>query len=257
MKNSPYNVALRLWDKFGGELNAGNEQKLQLELELQKKLLAFLQIGEFYYYIFNVRTCEFELVSPSVEKILGYQPSQVTLEFLFNKFHPEDQAWYVNFENEVGIFLHSLPKDKMFDYKVRMNLRMQRKNGEYASILYQSIVLQQDENGKILRALGAHTDITHLKPSIKPSLSFIGLGNEPSYVNVQPGKILIPVKEALSEREKEILQLIIRGKQNKEIAEILDISKLTVDKHRNNMIKRNNLKNSGELIAEAIKNGWI
>lgn len=50
---------------------------------------------------------------------------------------------------------------------------------------------------------------------------------------------------------------MIEGKQTKEIAQILRISKLTADKHRKNMIARNHLKNSAELIAEAIKNGWL
>lgn len=257
MSKSPLNVALQIWGEFSGKMNTANEEQLHLQLELHKKLLQFLQAGDFYYYVFNVTAAELEFVSASIEKILGYDPSEVTLDFLFNKIHPEDQVWYVNFENEVGRFLHSLPKDKMFDYKVRMNLRMQKKDGTYAYILYQAIALEQDESGKIVRSLGAHTDITHLKPSAKPSLSFIGLGNEPSYVDIHPGKILIPVREVLSKREKDVLKLMIRGKQNKEIAEILNISKLTVDRHRKNMIKRNKLSSSGELIAEAIKNVWI
>lgn len=257
MKSSPYNIALKVWDNFSGTPESNSLHQLQAELEINKKLLHFIQAGEFYYYVFNVNTAEFEFVSPSIESILGYQVSDINLHFLFNKIHPEDQAHYVNFENEVGRFLHSLPKEKMFQYKVRLNFRIQNSTGEYLQILYQAIALEQDDQGKIIRSLGSHTDISYLNPSIKPTLSFIGMDGEPSYFDVQIGKPLIPIKEPLSIREKEILKLIIDGKQNKEIAEILFISKQTVDKHRKNMIKRNQLKNSGELIAEAIKNGWI
>jgi DNA-binding CsgD family transcriptional regulator len=257
MPTTPYNVALKVWDNFSGDLKSDSIHQLQAELEINKKLLHFFQAGDFYYYVFNVNTAEFEFVSPSITNVLGYQVSEITLQFLFNKIHPEDQVHYVNFENEVGRFLHSLPKEKMFQYKVRMNFRIQNSSGNYIQILYQATALEQDEHGKIVRSLGSHTDITHLKPSIKPTLSFISLDGSDSYVDVQIGKPLIPVKEPLSLREKEILKLIINGKQNKEIAEILFISKQTVDKHRKNMIKRNNVNNSGELIAEAIKNGWI
>jgi DNA-binding CsgD family transcriptional regulator len=49
----------------------------------------------------------------------------------------------------------------------------------------------------------------------------------------------------------------MNGMLNKEIAEQLHISKETVDKHRKNMLEKNNCKNSNELIAKAIKKGWI
>ncbi|MGQ7447597.1 response regulator transcription factor, partial [Streptococcus suis] len=90
----------------------------------------------------------------------------------------------------------------------------------------------------------------------KPSLSFIGLNGEPSFIDVQIGEPLFPFKEKLTKREKEILLHIIDGKLNKQIATILNISKETVDKHRKNMIEKANCSNSGELIAMAIKNGW-
>ncbi|WP_257574689.1 LuxR C-terminal-related transcriptional regulator [Hydrobacter penzbergensis] len=160
-------------------------------------------------------------------------------------------------ENEVAKFLYSLSKEKMFKYKVRMDIRMRKKNGEYTRILYQAMVFELNEDGSVLRSFGAHTDIGHLKMERKPSLSFIGFDGEPSYTNVQINEVLIPIKETLSKREKQILILIMNGMLNKEIAEHLHISKETVDKHRKNMLEKNNCKNSNELIAKAIKKGWI
>ena len=159
-------------------------------------------------------------------------------------------------ENEVAKFLYSLSKEKMFKYKVRMDIRMRKKNGEYTRILYQAMVFELNEDGSVLRSFGAHTDIGHLKMEGKPSLSFIGFDGEPSHTNVQINEVLIPIKETLSKREKQILILIMNGMLNKEIAEHLHISKETVDKHRKNMLEKNNCKNSNELIAKAIKKGW-
>lgn len=142
-------------------------------------------------------------------------------------------------------------------YKVRMDFRVRKKDGSYIRVLYQNIAIQLFENGNIHRSLGLMTDISHIKLNGKPMLSFIGLDGEPSYIDVKPGEILIPIDDPISKREKEILLLIIDGKLNKEIAHILHISKETVDKHRKNMIKKNNCTNSNELIALAIKNGWL
>ncbi|WP_420553675.1 response regulator [Tenacibaculum aiptasiae] len=56
----------------------------------------------------------------------------------------------------------------------------------------------------------------------------------------------------LSNREKEILQLIANGNTSKEIAEVLFIAKTTVDTHRKNMIRKLNLKGGNELVKYAI-----
>ena len=61
----------------------------------------------------------------------------------------------------------------------------------------------------------------------------------------------------LTRREKQVLKLLIEGKLSKEISCILNISKQTVDTHRKNMLHKNNLSSTGELIGKAIRYGWI
>ena len=61
------------------------------------------------------------------------------------------------------------------------------------------------------------------------------------------------ITSCLTEREKEILQLIIEGLTSKQIAEKLFISKTTVDTHRKNIMERTNTNSTVELIAHALK----
>lgn len=63
--------------------------------------------------------------------------------------------------------------------------------------------------------------------------------------------------EALTEREKEILQLIWSGLKNKEIAERLEISVKTVEAHRANMMKKVRVSNAAQLLNAAIQEGLI
>jgi len=56
----------------------------------------------------------------------------------------------------------------------------------------------------------------------------------------------------LSTREKEIMEQIKEGHTSKEIAEILSISKLTVDTHRKNMMHKLEISNTAELIRFAL-----
>lgn len=61
----------------------------------------------------------------------------------------------------------------------------------------------------------------------------------------------------LSERELEILVLICQGYSNQEIADLLFISKRTVDKHRANILEKSESKNTAQLVVYAIKNRLV
>lgn len=60
-------------------------------------------------------------------------------------------------------------------------------------------------------------------------------------------------KSVLSRREKEILALIAQRKTSQEIADMLFISKSTIDTHRKNMIQKLSLKGANELLGYAIE----
>jgi len=61
------------------------------------------------------------------------------------------------------------------------------------------------------------------------------------------------LKDSISQREIEVLQLISLGYSNKEIADVLFISRLTVETHRRNMVKRMGFKNAYQLVVWAFK----
>lgn len=60
-----------------------------------------------------------------------------------------------------------------------------------------------------------------------------------------------------TKREKEVLELLARGNTSRQIAQILNISEMTVQTHRKNMMSRYNTFSSNELIAIASKYQWI
>jgi len=214
-------------------------------------------IGDSYYFIINHHDFSFEFVSKEVEDVMGYLPSEFDIPFMNSKLHPDDRSWFLAFGNTMVDFFTQLPAEKLLKYKVRYDIRFRKKNGEYARILYQGILLEHDERGRILRSLGVHSDITYLKREGKPVLSFVGMDGEPSYVDVASNNIFIESKEEFTKREKQVLKLLIEGKLSKEISSILKISKQTVDTHRKNMLHKKNLSNTGELIGKAIRYGWI
>ena len=63
--------------------------------------------------------------------------------------------------------------------------------------------------------------------------------------------------DLLTEREREILQLIAEGKTNKEVASALNLSLYTVDTHRTHILQKLNLHSVPELILYAVRKGII
>ena len=59
---------------------------------------------------------------------------------------------------------------------------------------------------------------------------------------------------ALSEREKEVLKLIVKEFSNKEIADKLFISVRTVDAHKRNLLEKTGCKNIAGLVVYALEN---
>jgi len=63
--------------------------------------------------------------------------------------------------------------------------------------------------------------------------------------------------EPITQREKEIIELVGHGMTNKEIADKLFISVRTVDSHKNHIMNKLKLKSTAELIIYGIKNKII
>lgn len=61
----------------------------------------------------------------------------------------------------------------------------------------------------------------------------------------------------LTRREAQILQLIVSGRTNKEIARILCRTKRTVEYHRNRLMHKLNAHNAAELVKHAIGMGIV
>jgi two-component system response regulator NreC len=59
--------------------------------------------------------------------------------------------------------------------------------------------------------------------------------------------------DLLTDREKEILQLLAEGKSNKEVAALLDLSVYTIETHRANLMQRLGLHNTAEIVLYAVR----
>ena len=63
--------------------------------------------------------------------------------------------------------------------------------------------------------------------------------------------------DLLTDRERQVLQLLAEGRSNKEVAVLLDLGLSTIETHRANLMQKLNLHNTAEIVLYAVRKGII
>jgi len=88
------------------------------------------------------------------------------------------------------------------------------------------------------------------KPFFSPAVTAVLVED---YVRRLQSKGLTDSYELLTDREKEVLQLLAEGRSNKEVATLLDVGLSTVETHRGNLMQKLNLHNTAEIVLYAVR----
>jgi DNA-binding NarL/FixJ family response regulator len=108
-------------------------------------------------------------------------------------------------------------------------------------------LLKESADSDVVRAIQA---VTHGTPFFSPEIAKTMLED---YVRFLQQRNLQDSYDLLTEREKEVLQLLAEGKSNKEVATILDVSVYTVETHRTHLMQKLNLHNTAEIVLYAVR----
>lgn len=92
------------------------------------------------------------------------------------------------------------------------------------------------------------------RPFFSPSIAQALLED---YVRLMRERHAADSYELLTEREREVLQLLAEGKSNKEAASILDLSPYTIETHRQNLMQKLGLHNTAEIVLYAVRKAII
>lgn len=112
--------------------------------------------------------------------------------------------------------------------------------------------------GYVLKSGAAEELLTAIETAIKGS-SYVSPGFEQELIASLKNPNQRPTRAAidLTSRQRQILQLVAEGKQNKEIAEILGVSVKTVEFHRGCLMTKLGAHSVAELTRFALREGLI
>ena len=127
----------------------------------------------------------------------------------------------------------------------------------HADEAYVTQILQAGATGYLLKD-SADVDLLHAVAAVAEGKSFFS----PAIARVMldgyvRGDKLTDRFESLSEREREIFQLIAEAKTNKEIASLLNVSPSTVETHRAHIMEKLDLHSAAEIVLYAVRRGVI
>ena len=88
------------------------------------------------------------------------------------------------------------------------------------------------------------------KPFFSPTVTGVLVED---YVRQLQARGLTDSYHLLTDREKEVLQLLAEGRSNKEVAALLDVGVSTVETHRANLMQKLNLHNTAEIVLYAVR----
>jgi len=112
-------------------------------------------------------------------------------------------------------------------------------------------VLKDDSRAELFSALA---NVASGKKYLSPNIVDIVVAGYISSGEVTASE---PSWKTLTLREREVIELIAKGKRTKEIATDLSISPRTVEKHRTNLMRKLDLHNVSEVTVYAIRNGFV
>ena len=88
------------------------------------------------------------------------------------------------------------------------------------------------------------------KPFFSPTVTAVLVED---YMRQLQARGLTDSYHLLTDREKEVLQLLAEGRSNKEVATLLDLGVSTVETHRANLMQKLNLHNTAEIVLYAVR----
>lgn len=77
------------------------------------------------------------------------------------------------------------------------------------------------------------------------------------YIQELQGRGLTDSYDLLTDREKEVLQLLAEGRSNKEVAATLEVGLSTVETHRSNLMQKLDLHSTAEIVLYAVRKRLI
>ena len=213
----------------------------------------YLPYSSTFFCVTNTQDLIFEYISKNFNTCLGLDPNDLKvggMRYFWSRIHPDDiDVWLSALNDLMEFTIDKISEDKRQDANYTWNYRVKNASGNYVNIIQNTTPLAFDSDMKPIIGLAHYTVLdAQIKMPITASAKVLNDNNEYEtvYFNNCSQKLL---EGGISNRERDVIRLLILNKSSKEISEKLNISSHTVDTHRRNILKKLNISSTGELVG--------
>jgi DNA-binding CsgD family transcriptional regulator len=213
----------------------------------------YLPHNSTFFCITNTQDLSFEYISNNMEYCLAIEKSKLKkngMRYFWNRIHPDDQEhWLTALKELMNFTIKEISVEDRHNMSYTWNFRFKNGNGEYINVIQNTTPLQYDESHKPIIGLAHYTIVDpNIKMEVCASAKMLNGNNtyETKYFNNFSRKLL---SLGISNRERDIVRLLILNYTSKQISKKLNISVYTVSTHRRNILKKLNISTTGELVG--------
>lgn len=229
------------------------------KIEIEEHIKKLIELDYYYPYnatffcITNTVSKNFEYVSKNFKACTGLSRDEMLtggMNYFWSLFHPKDiKLWLECLESLMIFTMTKLSDEQRKKMSYTWNYRIKVANKNYVNIVQNTTPIQFDEANKPVIGLAHYTVLNGEVPmDICACAKYLNKNNEYEtlfYKNISCTNLLSDI----SNRERDVIRLLISKKTSKEISECLHISKHTVDTHRRNILKKLQLSSTSELTS--------
>lgn len=206
-----------------------------------------------FYMVIDIPSTKVEVISSNFKNIFGWRENQITRLDIENLIHPNDVTMVFKVSEEVvKIIYGNLELMQPFYSVFSIDFRMKSISNKYYRLLAQCCLYSKNVASETFQLLILFTDITQIKLNDRIEFDYTNHGDK--VVVVFPTPHWNDLSNMFTHRELEIITLLSKGKNSKEIGKLLRISHHTVDTQRRNMLAKSKLKNTAELVSFCLEN---
>lgn len=233
-----------------------------LDYSVLDRHLPFLErmdeVGNSAISVSDLYRQEHVYTSPRYRERLGIldAPSGLPVEGgLDGLMHPDDLLLSLDAGYENLRFVLKQPREERRFYKALHDFRLRKSATEWTRVVEQHLLLETDPHGTLWLSLS----IVDVSPDQDLETPF-----RASIVDVRTDDVFALLPESrngqqkdLSSREREVLNLVATGQSSSDIAGQLFLSVHTVNRHRQNILRKTNAQNTAGAIRYALERGLL
>jgi DNA-binding CsgD family transcriptional regulator len=247
--DTDYNVYKEFIDRYKGSGFKGIDRSSPFIEEIEQ----ITEKNDQFFSVGDVIRIKYLWTSKRSVQMMGIEPGQFDPYIQYDATHPDD------------IRRHALGRLKLFDMTNDMymagngevlmstDVRIKNQSGEYTNMLFQMYLFYSKSFNTVF-LFQLHTNINAFIKLKQGRHFYIGT----DFSNFRfPDKNLLTLGTVFSEREFDIINLVDKGLTSQEIANMLYISKNTVNTHRSNILQKSGTHTFNELLHNLKKTGMI